>query len=153
MFRCGYSVESARCPGFWRADAYIGRPFDMTYPIERNTLISLYDGRSGWHPSEGTHRWTDGDAWFPLPDLGYCKVKMVIENMGPKPTVVHLSCSGNSVRDRISNGQKSTLIIGIPNRGDCIRIRSSTFQPSSTISGSTDTRTLGVAVKSIEFLT
>jgi hypothetical protein len=151
LARCGYSVESTRCPGFWRADAYVARPFDRRYPIERNTLISLYNGRSGWHSSEGTHRWTDGDAWFPLPDLGFRKVQMVIANMGPRSTVVHLSCADKSIRHLISSGQELTLTIDIPPRGHYVRISSDKFQPSSAISGSADTRILGVAVKSIEF--
>jgi len=27
LARCGYSVECVRCPGFWRGDAYIARPY------------------------------------------------------------------------------------------------------------------------------
>lgn len=37
--RCGYSVECVRCPGAWRGDAYIARPYSSRYPSKRNTLI------------------------------------------------------------------------------------------------------------------
>jgi len=43
--------------------------YGSRYPIERDKLIRTYDGRSGWYANEGTHRWTNGDAWFPLPSL------------------------------------------------------------------------------------
>lgn len=148
--RCGYSVEYVRCPRVWRADTYIARPYGRHYPIERNTLIRTHDGRSGWHASEGTHRWTNGDAWFPLPSLGYRSVDVTIANYGSKETNVNLSCLDRSLLARLSAGQEVRLRLELPPLGSHLRIQSDAFRPSAGFALSGDGRLLGVAVKSIE---
>jgi 2-polyprenyl-3-methyl-5-hydroxy-6-metoxy-1,4-benzoquinol methylase len=146
--RCGYAVERHLCPTYSRGNVYIGRKFGSRYPIELDTVISTYRGQSGWHSTEGTHRWTDGDAWFPLPitTTGYHQVSVAFSNWGPGPMHVKVS------------GPLSTELLTLPLRGDArvtlplsfcggnLRITSDTFRPESA-----DWRTLGVAVKSIEF--
>lgn len=152
LARTGYSVELTRCPSAWRADTYIGRPFDGKYPLERNTLIQLHDQDSGWHDSEGTHRWTNGNAVFPLPNLGYSKAQIELSNWGPERMNVALSCSDAKVERQIASGEAMSLTVDVPEGARHLRIASGRFQPSSANPASQDTRTLGVAVRSIEFL-
>lgn len=151
LARCGYSVECARCPGAWRGDAYIARPYGSRYPIERDTLISTHDGRSGWHSSEGTHRWTNGDAWFPLPNMGYPSVDITIANLRGKGTDVNVSCLNRSLQTSLSARQEVRLTLELPSQGNYLRIQSDTFRPNAEDRSSNDDRILGVAVKSIEF--
>ncbi len=152
LSRCGYSVECVRCPGVWRADAYIARPYGRRYPIERDTMIRTYDGRSGWCASEGTHRWTDGDAWFPLPSMGYRSIDVTIANLGFNETRLRLSCLDRSLQARLSARQEVRLRLELPPLGNRLRIQSDTFRPNARFfSSSSDDRVLGVAVKSIEF--
>jgi len=149
--RCGHSVERVRCPGVWRADAYIARPYGTRYPIERDTLIRTYDGRSGWHASEGTHRWTDGDAWFPLPNRGYRSLDITIADLGNKETDVEISCMDRSVRATLASRREARLRLELPPMGNRLRIRSDTFRPNARFTSLSDNRVLGVPVKSIEF--
>jgi SAM-dependent methyltransferase len=151
LAQCGYSVESARCPGAWRGDAYIARPYGSRYPIERDTLISTHDGRSGWHSSEGTHRWTNGDAWFPLPDMQYQSATITIANLSDKVTHLSVSCSNRSLQANLLAGEEVRLTLELPSQGHCLRIQSDTFRPNANDPSSKDNRILGVAVKSIEF--
>ncbi|HTH62770.1 MAG TPA: class I SAM-dependent methyltransferase [Paraburkholderia sp.] len=152
LARAGYSTEVMRCPGAWRADTYIGRPFDTRYPVERNTLIRVYSGDAGWYDSEGTHRWTNGHALFPLPHLGHRKVKVGLSNLGPGRTCVAISCQDRSSERRIASGETTFMTIDLPDQPGNLHIDSDTFQPSVVSQGSSDTRVLGVAVNSIEFL-
>lgn len=152
LARAGYSVEFTKCPGAWRADTYIGRPFEGKYPLERNTLIRLHDQESGWHDSEGTHRWTTGNALFPLPELGYSKARIELSNLSPTCMDVTLSCSDAEVERQIASGEAASLTVSVPDSARYLRIASDQFQPSSVNPLSQDTRTLGVAVRSIEFL-
>jgi SAM-dependent methyltransferase len=145
--RCGYSVERHRCPSYSRGDVYIARLIGGRYPIERDTLISTYKSQSGWHSSEGTHRWTDGDAWFPLPVTGHGSVRITMANMGPRTVDVEISCPSSAERLKLKPGGEARVPLKVPPLGGNLRIRSGTFRP-----GPADTRTLGVAVKAIEFV-
>jgi len=146
LARCGYSVERS-CHGVYaRADAYIARKITSRYPIERDTVISTYLGHSGWHASEGIRRWTDGDAWMPLPVLGFKSASITVQNMGPKPLDLEVSCDSDSHRARLNPGEESRKTLALSAAPGNLRIRSGTFRPTSG-----DTRTLGVAVKAIEF--
>ncbi len=149
--RCGYTVERKRCPGFSRGDVYIARKFDDRYPIDRDTLISSHNGKSGWHSSEGTHRWTKGDAWFPLPATGYDTVGVRMENAGPKPTDVLISGPCESKQLTLESGKETRVVLTLPASGGDLRIQSGTFVPKDVDPSSTDWRTLGVLVKAIEF--
>ncbi len=151
LARCGYAVECSRCPGAWRGDAYIARPYRDRYPIERDTLIRTHDGRSGWHPSEGTHRWTDGDAWFPLSNRNRGTVKVTLANLGWEVTDVNLSCLSESAKFKLESGQETTVILILPLGGEYLRIQSGTFRPKTEALLSSAERVLGVAVKAIEF--
>jgi SAM-dependent methyltransferase len=146
LSRCGYSAERFRCPTYSRGDVYIARKIGSRYPIERDTLISTYKGQSGWHSSEGTHRWTDGDAWFPLPNIGHSTVAVTVENMSPATLNVEISCPSGAERVKLNSGSKTRVVLKLSPPGGNLRIRSGTFRPKSA-----DTRTLGVAVKAIEF--
>ncbi len=151
LARCGYAVESSRCPGAWRGDAYLARPYHDRYPIERNTLICTHDGRSGWHPSEGTHRWTDGDAWFPLPVRGFKSAAVTVVNLSGEAMDVALSCSAQSAKINLAPGQEVRLTLKLDPDAKLLRIQSGTFHPKLMSPSSSDDRTLGVAVKAIEF--
>jgi len=151
LCRSGYSVESANCPGTWRANAYVARPYGTRYPIERDTMISTYDGRCGWYTTEGSHRWTNGDAWFPLPDMGYQSVTVTLANMSGKPVTVNLSCHGRSIDVALNSGADIQAKLNLPETGGYLRIMSGTFRPAAGGAGAGDERTLGVAVRSIEF--
>jgi len=144
--RCGYSVERRRNLSCWRADLYIARKFTSRYPIERDTLISTYTGECGWHSSEGTHRWTGGDARLPLPVVGYETVTVVLHNLSPKTVRVDLSCSSDAAHLDLASGEEKRIPLKLSSSPGTLRIRSGTFRPTNG-----DTRTLGVAVKSIEF--
>lgn len=152
LSRAGYAVELVRCQAAWRADTYIGRPFAGRYPIERNTLIRFYEEDSGWYDSEVTHRWTNGDALFPVPDLGYRKVRVGLSNFGPERNTVSISCMGKCTETTVASGETAALMVDIPAEGGRLRIQSDRFQPSTVNPASPDTRVLGVAVKSVEFL-
>jgi 2-polyprenyl-3-methyl-5-hydroxy-6-metoxy-1,4-benzoquinol methylase len=149
--RCGYAVERRPCAGAWRGDAYIARPFGARYPIERDTIITLHDGRSGWHASEGAHRWTDGDASFPLPELGHARVALTLANLSGKPMRVELSCLERSAEAMLASGEEKQLSLEPPPEGKTLRIRSGTFKPRRSLLSSQDNRTLGIAVKEIAF--
>jgi SAM-dependent methyltransferase len=144
--RCGYAAERHRCPTHSRGDVYIARQIGSRYPIERDTLISTYKGQSGWHSSEGTHRWTDGDAWFPLPIASHCTVSITLKNMSPRTVDIELSCPSGAERLKLDSGREARVALKASPFGGNLRIRSGTFRP-----GSADPRTLGVAVKAIEF--
>lgn len=146
LARCGYSVERIPHGVYARADAYLARKISSRYPIELNTLISTYQGHSGWHPSEGTHRWTDGDAWMPLPILGFRTASVALQNMGPKTVEVEVSCASDAHSARLKPGEETTMVLKLSPAPGNLRIRSGTFRP-----GSADPRKLGVAVKAIEF--
>jgi len=148
LSRSGYSVERSPSPFYSRGDVYIARRIDSRYPLERNTLISTYSGKSGWHPTEGTHRWTDGDAWFPLPvsatDL--CTVTVSLKNMSPRSVEVEITGPLASRELRLSSNEDARLTFNMSPEGRYLRIQSNTFRPDSA-----DSRVLGVAVTSFEF--
>jgi hypothetical protein len=146
LARCGYSVERVPHGVYSRADAYIARKITSRYPIERDTVISTYQGHSGWHRSEGEHRWTDGDAWMPLPILDFKTASVALQNMGPKTVEVEVSCASDTQRARLSPGEERTMMLKLSHPPGNLRIRSGTFRPNSA-----DPRKLGVAVKAIEF--
>lgn len=150
LARCGYAVEFRPCPASWRGSLYIARPYHGAYPIGSNTLIRTHDGRSGWHASEGTHRWTDGDAWFPLPDAGCATVSVTVANYGGTQNEVSLSCLHARTVVRLAAGAETRLDLARPQGGVYLRIQSGSFQPSAG-GASADDRVLGIAVKAIAF--
>lgn len=148
LSRCGFSVERSPCPSYGRGDVYIARRIDARYPIERDTLILTHEGKSGWHPTEGTHRWTDGDAWFPLPvtGTGLRAVRVSLKNMGPHPVKVEVSGPLSTEHVELRQNYEAQVTLWLSPSGGNLRIRSETFCPDSA-----DTRTLGVAVTALEF--
>ncbi len=151
LTRCGYAVERHRCPMGARGDVYLGRKFTSRYPLDRDTLLMTYKNQSGWHATEGTHRWTDGDAWFPLPATGYGTARLTVVNSGPQATDVTLSCSSDKQQLHLESGAEAQISVKIRPEGGNLRIQSGTFIPSAIHPGSTDTRKLGVMVRAIEF--
>src|SRR6516225_1046542 len=109
LARCGYSVERNRHPMHPRADIYIARRITNRYPIERDTVISTYTGQSGWHATEGGHRWTDGDAWMPLPVNGYSTVSVALHNMSPRPVEVQISCAPDAQKLNLPSGGEARV--------------------------------------------
>jgi len=146
--RCGYSVERSLCPGFIRGDVYMARPFTSRYPLERDTLISTYDGKSGWHTTEQTHRWTDGDAWFPLPvtATGLHEVSVSLKNMSHRLAQIKVTGPLASEQLQLSSNAEEHLTFSLSPQGGNLRILSNTFRPVSA-----DMRTLGVAVTALDF--
>ena len=146
LARCGYSVERSPCPSCSRGDVYIARKITSRYPIERDTLISTYKGQSGWHASEHTHRWTDGDAWLPLPATGFSSVAVTLQNLSPASSHVEVSSPVSSERLSLAPAADARVVVQVPPSGGNLRIRSGTFRPKSA-----DTRILGIAVMAVEF--
>ena len=127
---------------------YIARRIHARYPIELDTQIWTYDGKSGWHSTEGTHRWTDGEAWFPLPvtGTGLRAVRVSLKNLGPRPVKVEVSGAISTKHVELHSNCEAQVTLGLSPCGGNLRIRSETSRPDPA-----DARTLGVAVKAIEF--
>ncbi len=144
--RCGYSVERRLHPYYSRANTYIARKITSRYPIETNTVISTYSGDSGWHCGEGVRRWTDGDAWMPLPVLGFKKLTIIMENLAPRTLQVEVSTPSDAHHIRIASEKEGRVELKLSDPPGTLRIKSGTFKPPGD-----DPRILGIAVKSIEF--
>jgi hypothetical protein len=145
LMRAGYAVEFKRCPFFDRGDAYLARPIHKHFPILDDTLIATWKGQCGWHPSEQTHRWTDGDAWLPLPQTGLHAVQVVCCNMQPSTVRARFSAGSDSTTRDIASRATEVVRLSLQSPAEYLRIESPTFCPAG------DERTLGVAVQAISF--
>lgn len=143
--RAGFAVEFHPNPLFERGNVYIARPLRGCFPILSRALISTWEGKSGWHTAEATHRWTDGDAWLPLPRAIVRSARVTVVNFQPTTIEVIVSADQEERRLLMTTGQRSTINIDLPEGASSLLIRSPSFTPPD------DTRKLGVAVEAIEF--
>ncbi len=146
LSRCGYSVERNLHPYYARANTYIARKITSRYPIELDTVISTYRGETGWHRRADEHRYTDGDAWLPLPVIVFSAVTVTLQNPGPRTLAVEISCASDSQRLKLASKKEGTVSLRLSAAPGSLHIRSDTFG-----SPYGDGRRMGIAVGAIEF--
>lgn len=146
--RSGFTVEFFPSPMHWRGDCYIARPIHKNFPIDRNILIKTYSGESGWYQSEGSHIWTNGHAWLPIPQINYTSVSIAMQNFSSIKITVRLFTNvSDEVILNLECNEKKVVNVSLNLGSDYLQIISPNFIPS----GSNDTRKLGVAISSIIF--
>jgi 2-polyprenyl-3-methyl-5-hydroxy-6-metoxy-1,4-benzoquinol methylase len=141
--RCGYSVRFIPCPFFERGDVYIARPIEIEFPILDDVLLESWSGKSGWYPSEMTHRWTTGDAVVPLPQTGLSRAEIGVVNLAPRDVHLILRAGGNSMSRILKKEVSETISVSVQG-ARYLEIQSLPFI-------SPDGRDLGVAVTAIRF--
>lgn len=65
LWRLGWLVSQHAAPDCGRAEAW--RAWLAAGRIDLGAPLALGPHEAGWHPPEGTYRWTAGDAALPLP--------------------------------------------------------------------------------------
>lgn len=144
LMKSGFSVSYFPNTMFERAQIYLAKPYYNNFPIKENCHISTWDGKSGWHIPEVDHRWTNGDAWFPLSNPKYKSVEILAINHQSKNLDVTIEAGSEKMIVEIKSGCEALIKLPLDETADYMRIMSPSFK-------SDDGRTLGIAIKNIEF--
>ena len=149
LMRCGWIVQYFPSNECFRANLYLARPWMGDIPL--GDALELGGCARGWSDPEGQHRWTTGFAELPMPCLLHQKfdVTIAVGNYVPEPLRGRISCGEVAQTVSLAVGEEATIRL----RG-CTDSRLRIDVPgrvlSAIIPNSADTRTLGIAVRSIE---
>ena len=151
--RTGWLVTVNSMPNCWRATTYVAKPY-VGETIELGQQLELGPHALNWFAGEGGHRWTRGGelATFPLPDQGGpSRATIRLSNMFPFDVIVRLM-DGERLASQstlAASVQMAEIVVN-----DCrksrLGIATTGYRPCDVWPGSTDERTLGVAVHSIK---
>lgn len=144
LMKSGFTVSYLPNSMFERAQIYIAKPYYNNFPIKENCQISTWNGKSGWHIPEAEHRWTDGDAWIPLPNPKRKMVKIMAINHQFKKIKVTLKSGAKTISVEIKSGNEALIELPLDEGADYLNIKSPSFKGK-------DGRILGIAIKDIEF--
>ena len=174
LWRAGWVVRAEPFLFSGRGHCYMAKPMRGAVAVGDPILIALHDrSDAGWHPPEGTHRWTNGHAFCPVPAFALGgTVSVDMANYLHQPSTVTIRCGVNSKEVTLASGQSLVAELALPDSGAPLEIISNASPPPSpaparaglrTIlrrllrqylvpaSSPSDTRLLGIAVKSIDF--
>jgi len=153
MMRSGWIVKFVKCHATARGDVYVAEQCsdainlaDPSYVIESST------GDDGWHAGEGNARWTKGSASIGLDESRREEqIEITLHNFLPidrKVTIVRGECVE---RAKIRAGCSQSVIVGPAGAGR-LSIKCNKIAISDAIRGSTDERSVGIAVSMIEYI-
>lgn len=154
LFRAGLTAEVKACPGTWRGNCIVAKPYDRFFPILSPVEVRVDGSRNGWHSPEPLHRWTDGEAYIPVAKHeSFNAVSFNLTNYLPFTIQVVASIGARKVTLSMESGETKNMKISLKATDRMVRLFS---EPTLIVENSSVTdlqsRMLGVAVKSIEFL-
>ena len=102
LMRHGFSLRYVASPATWRGHCFIATPYSDSFPILEDVFIRAHDTPCGWHPSESTHRWTNGSGLLPLPRTGASQVTVGFKNLQATKIEVRIDAGGPPVTTLLS---------------------------------------------------
>jgi SAM-dependent methyltransferase len=154
LMRAGWLVARRAHPMTFRGNCYVARPRPARIEAGMDFLIAFGGHAAGWDVPEGTHRWTHGDALFPLDDRIRSRphrVTVTLTNHLPVHREVEISCGRHRASATLAPGSEEVLTVDIDDGAPALRIASNASRVMDVIPQSTDSRVLGVAVNAIAF--
>lgn len=150
LMRSGFLVTHSPCPVTGRGACYMATPTPLDEDIGMQTpyLFEAHGG-SGWHASEGTHRWTSGRAVFPVPAGVQAVELQLINHLSARD--VELRCGEGRTSMRFKSGQRERITV--PARGPVLEITAESSRLASFFNPIGDSRDLGIAVEAIRLST
>jgi SAM-dependent methyltransferase len=148
LMRCGWTVRYFPSTECFRANLYLARPWNGEVQI--GDPLELGRCSTGWSDPEAHHRWTTGPAELPMPCLLHRRfdVSITVGNYIPAPLTGRVACGAVEQPILLGEGEESTIHLAA-----CTAARLKIDVPgrelSRIIPGASDTRTLGIAVRSI----
>jgi hypothetical protein len=153
LMREGWLVKASPCPVTARGNCYIVRPAGCTIDVGADYLLGTYrDDDGGWHAPEGSHRWTKGHAFCPIPNTitgAVASIEMV--NFFPFKRSVTVLCGNETSSFSLMPGKECCAKVRVPQGAHYIEIISETAKPTDVWPGNSDQRSLGVPVQQIRF--
>jgi protein-L-isoaspartate O-methyltransferase len=153
LMRAGWLVRSSPCSLSPRGNCYMAYPNRGKLDLGAPYLIATYaDEDAGWHAAEGTHRWTNGHAYCPVPAWAHGgSATATLVNYMQTTRNVTLRSNGHSRKVKLRAGGTTKLSIPLSAGPDYLEILSESSLPWKRLFSPRDARRLGIAVREIEF--
>ena len=153
MMRSGWLVKFTKCHATARGDIYVAEQYGDTVNLaDPAYVIESSAGDDGWHPGEGNARWTRGSASIGIDDSRHGdSIEVTFHNFLPIDRNVTIARGECLEKIKIRAARTQPVIVGASDAGR-LSIQCDPIRISDVIRGSTDERSVGIAVSLLRYI-
>lgn len=152
LMRSGWIVSSHPFPAAERGSSFVAVLGSDKVEVGKQFLIEAVNADAGWHSGEGAIRWTKGNAIFPLDQSRSARrLRISLHNYLPVPRKVGLTAGSGLVTTEVPPAHDVDVHLDLPNNYTRLEIRCDPVVISAVAPKSRDTRSVGIAVATIQY--